>query len=154
MATFVYVTSEKSVRTIRRCGIAAKPMPAAIPSGVYAMPVVAASYETYTWQQELHHKGQRNFCGVYFQIPDDEVVWISLYNEPHYPTTAAEVLSLLTERLVNNDFKVIIPRSILKSEIRQIRYVPQGTWPSYPNPLLNYSGLGKPAAEAAYAHPR
>jgi hypothetical protein len=149
MATFVYVTSEKSVRAIRRCGIVAESMPAAVPNGVYAMPVVSPSHETYQWQQEFCHKGQRNLCGVYFQVPNDEVVWISLYNDPHRPTTAAEVLSLLIEGLIREDFKIIIPRSILKSEIRQIRYVPQNGLPSYQNPLLTYSGLGKPAATYA-----
>lgn len=146
MATFVYVTAEKNVRTIRRCGISAELMPATVPNGIYAIPVVSAAHETYKWQQELRQKGQHNLCRVYFQIPNDEVVWMSLYNEPYYPTTAAEVLSLLAERLVNHDFKIIIPRPILKSEIRQIRYVPPNESLSYCNPLLTYAGLGKSAA--------
>jgi hypothetical protein len=154
MANFVYVTFEKSIRSIRRSGIMAEQTPASVPDGVHAMPVIVRSHETYKWQQELRHKGQRNLCGVYFQIPDHELVWISLYNELYRPTAAAEAVSLLTDKLVEQDFKLIIPRSISKSEIRQIRYVPSSALPNYQNPLLSYSGLSKPVAtQPSYAQP-
>jgi len=45
-------------------------------SGVFAMPVLPDYFASHQWLRELKRRGVRTFIGVYFRIPDEEIVLV------------------------------------------------------------------------------
>jgi hypothetical protein len=41
----------------------------------------------------MKRRGQAAIVGVYFRIPDEEVVWVGHYNQAHRRMTAAEAVA-------------------------------------------------------------
>lgn len=70
--------------------------------------------------------------GVYFRVPDAQLVWAGQYNQDKLPLTAAEATAFLA-REEPLGYEVIIPRSVLASEIQGIRAIPQTLgWRHFP----------------------
>lgn len=61
------------------------------------MPVVRNFYVSHQWLREFKRRGEGPIAGVYFRIPDDEVVSIGHYNQAHQAMSAAAAASLIME---------------------------------------------------------
>ena len=103
------------------------------PHGIFAMPVTRSFYVSHQWLRELKRNGQSAIVGVYFHIPDEELVWVGHYNQAHQEMTAAEATALMMESENREGYEVIIPHRIEKSEIHRVRNLPQVVgWRYYP----------------------
>jgi hypothetical protein len=133
MARFVHIADTRNVRSIRRAGIKAFPVNAAIPAGVYAMPVIPNFYVSHQWVRELKRGGARQMCGVYLHLPDTQAVWVGHYNQPHQWMTAAQASALLMRHPDPQGYEVIIPSAIPAAAIIKIRDLPHIGWRYFPN---------------------
>jgi hypothetical protein len=133
MAMFVHLTSENSAKVIMRNGISRLRARSDRPHGVFAMPVTRNFFVSHQWLRELKRDGQRAIAGVYFRIPDEEVIWVGHYNQAHQQMTAAEAVALVMLGENREGYEVIIPRRIEKNEIHRIKSLPQVVgWRYYP----------------------
>lgn len=149
MPVFVHLTSHRNLPSIRRGGIGLVKRRVR-PRGVYALPVTRNFYVSHQWLRELKRAGGGTIVGVYFRIPDDEVVEVGHFDSVHVPMTAAEAVALLlaaeerdpvAERARDRQskavrqgrrlpaspegYEVVIPRKIEPSEIIRIKALPQ-----------------------------
>jgi len=123
---FVHLTPESRLRIVRRNGINRLRRPVGDrPGGVYAVPVTRNFYVSHQWLRELRRRGQGSVAGVYFRIPDDEVVWVGHYNQQHRRMTAAEAAVVFMASASREGWEVIIPRRIDAAEIHRVRTLPQ-----------------------------
>lgn len=126
MAMFVHLTTETRVPRIRRNGIARLRKTDEIsPGGVYAVPVTRDFYASHQWLRELKRCNRGPIAGVYFRVPDEELVWIGHYGKEHRLVTAAEAIALFTEADDPVGWEVIIPRRVEAHEIHKTRGLPQ-----------------------------
>lgn len=119
MPTFVHLTSDKLVGHIRRAGIKVGMR------GVFCLPVLPDYGVTHQWLRELKRGGQKTLIGVYFRLPDDELVSVGRYNRPHEQMTAAEACGFVLKAPDPLGYEVIVPRAIGPDEVRAIRSVSQ-----------------------------
>ena len=84
MPTFVHLTPAKDLKRIVRSGIKHGGR------GVFCMPMLPNYYISHQWIRELKRGGQRTIVGVYFTLPDEELVWVGHYFQAHTQVTAAE----------------------------------------------------------------
>jgi hypothetical protein len=114
---------------IRRNGIA----PGRHSGGVFAMPVTRNFYVSHQWLRELKRRGARTFVGVYFRVPDGQVVEVGRYGRPHQTMTAAKAAAMFMGDGNRDGWEVIIPRRIAATEIHRVRTLPQVIgWRFYP----------------------
>jgi hypothetical protein len=133
MAMFAHLTSEKSIKIIRRNGISRIRKQRDRPRGIYAMPVTRNFYVSHQWLRELKRRGVSTIAGVYFRVPDSQPVWVGHYNQAHQQMTAAEAIALMTAIENQEGYEVIIPRRIETNEIHRIKNLPQVIgWRYYP----------------------
>lgn len=133
MALFVHVTAQKNARAIRRAGIKVAPVNHLIPQGIFALPVLPNFFISHQWVRELKRNGQRQMCGVYFRLADDEQVWVGRYNQPHSQMTAAAAAAHLLCLEDAQGYEVIIPRAIEPKAIVRIRELPHIGWRYFPS---------------------
>jgi len=150
MPVFVHLTSHRNVPAIRRGGIGQRKLRRHGP-GVYAMPVTRNFYVSHQWLRELKRSGGGTIVGVYFRVPDDEVVEVGHYNGAHVKMTAAEAVALMLQAEQRDPaaaraedektakrrrrepplptspegYEVIVPRRIERSEIIRVAALPQ-----------------------------
>lgn len=149
MPVFVHLTSQRSLPSIRRGGIALVKRDYR-PRGVYAMPVTRNFYVSHQWLRELKRLGGGTIVGVYFRVPDDEPVEVGHFDGLPVRMTAAQAAALLLEaekrdpiaarasdreskavrsgrRLPSSPegYEVVIPRRIEPSEIIRVKGLPQ-----------------------------
>jgi hypothetical protein len=133
MAVFVHLTSEKSLKLIRRNGISRIRRQRDRPQGIYAMPVTRNFYVSHQWLRELKRRAGATIAAVYFRVPDEETVWVGHYSQAHQPMTAAQASALMTTTDEREGYEVIVPRRIKPAEIHRIRNLPQVTgWRYFP----------------------
>jgi hypothetical protein len=137
MALFVHLAPEKDSDSIRRAGIKPRRLKQPLRDGydriVFAMPVTNDFYVSHQWLRELKRNGQRTIVGVYFRIPDDQLVLVGHYNQNHTELTSAEAVGVIFNAEQPEGFEVIIPRKIEAGEIHKINALPQVTgWRYYP----------------------
>ena len=90
MPTFVHITSEEIAKSAKRGGVRpAKPNGRPL-RGVFAMPVTPSFQITHQWVREMKQWRRGTMVGVYFRIPDSELVWVGRYKVAHKQMTAAE----------------------------------------------------------------
>ena len=134
MPLFVHLTPESRVAIIRRNGInrLRKGM-SDQPTGVFAVPVTRNFHVSHQWLRELKRRGPGSIAGVYFRIPDAEVVSIGHYGQAHQKMTAAEAAAEFMSSESREGWEVIIPRRIEAKEIQRVRALPQVIgWRFYP----------------------
>ena len=134
MATFVHITRETAVAAIRRGGIAMSRLwpDAGLSKGVFCFPVLPDFFTTHQWMRELRRWGGQTRVGVYFRIPDDQVVQAGHYNRTSVAMTAAEAVAMAGS--ADQGFQVIVPRAIAKREILKVKHLPQVTgWRVHPD---------------------
>lgn len=137
VAMFVHLAPESRVRLIERSGIRRLRKSfrdSSVPAGIFAVPVVRNFYISHQWLRELKRANAGSIIGVYFRIPDDELVWIGHYSQHHQEMTAAECVAIFDSAEDRQGWEVIIPRSIRKSELHRTRVLPQVIgWRYYPS---------------------
>ena len=129
MPVFVHIADMRDGAAIRRSGlrIARRRLQSAgagRPGGIFALPVVADFTVTHQWLRELKTRGHRTAIGIYFRLPDEELVWAGRYNGAKEQLTAAEAANVLRQSGMLG-YEVIIPRAIGPREITSIRALPQ-----------------------------
>ena len=123
MATFVHLTSAAFVSRMRRTGIKAGATHAGVP-GVHAMPVVPNYFTSHQWTRELRKWGRGVVAGIYFRVPDTQLVWIGRYSGPHQIMTAAQaVATIMNAENAAQGYEIIIPHKIDANTIRRIRLI-------------------------------
>jgi hypothetical protein len=123
---FVHLTPESSATRIQRNGIACLRKPfGERPGGIFAMPVTRNFYVSHQWLRELKRRGGNTMVGVYFRVPDDEVVWVGHYRQSHRSMTAAQAAAAFMGAENREGWEVIIPRRIAAREIHRVRTLPQ-----------------------------
>lgn len=146
MATFVHLASGQDLASIRRSGLKARKFGAEAkpPRGLFAMPVTPDFQYSHQWLREMRRWCSGPMYGVYFRIPDDEIVYLGAYNGRHEPVTAAEAVAVLTKE-PRPGYEVVVPRTVAAREIFRIKALPQvvgwrfwpqakGQAPMYPQP--------------------
>jgi hypothetical protein len=123
MPLLVHLAPKKNVGAIRRSGIKSRRR---IDGATFAMPVLKNFIVTHQWMRELRRRGQRSFCGVYFQIPDDEIVSFGHYNNLHVEISAAAAVGAIMKADDPLGMQIIVRRRIAPREIVKIRPLPQG----------------------------
>ena len=86
-------------------------------------------FMTHQWLRELrrHFRGGRvSFVGVYFRIPDDEIVAVGHYGRSHDMMSASMATAFLTKLDDPLGYEILISRTIPPTLIRSIRHLPQG----------------------------
>jgi hypothetical protein len=133
MAMFVHLAPEKYAATIRRSGIS-RLRKAGVPEpGVFATPVARNFFVSHQWLRELKRRGAGPIIGVYFRLPDEQLVWVAHYRQAHQRMTAAEAVALFMHGESLEGFEVIVPRKVTAGEIHRIRRLPQVIgWRYYP----------------------
>lgn len=130
ITTFVHLTTDKRARSIKRAGISCDSR-----GGFYAMPVTANFVATHQWMRELRRfqNGRACYIGIYFRLPDDDVVRVGRYNQPHCEMSAAAAAKLIATEPEPFGFEVIVPHALRPSAITKIRVLPQGIgWRYFP----------------------
>lgn len=135
MPIFVHLAPHSRIARIRKTGIGRlRKGVGSIPGGIFAMPVTRNFYVSHQWLRELKRYGRgSSIVGVYFRIPDGELVWIGHYNGAHRPMSAAEAVAEVMAGENREGWEVIIPRRIEAKEIHKVRSLPQVLgWRYYP----------------------
>jgi hypothetical protein len=134
MPTFVHITSEDIAKKTRRGGIRLAKPNGRSHRGVFAMPVTPSFQITHQWVREMKRWRRGMMVGVYFRIPDSELVWVGRYNEQHQQMMAAQAAAHIMSQTAMTGVQVIIPRRIIPKEILRIRSLPQLVgWRHYPD---------------------
>lgn len=121
MPTLVHIADAKVGEKIARNGI----LPAKGSRVVYFMPVVRDHFISHQWLRELKRGGARTLVGVYFRLPDEELVWAGWYNEVHEQHSLGQAIRKLMTQADPLGFELFIRRKILPKEITRIRHLPQ-----------------------------
>ena len=98
------------------------------------MPVTPNHYASHQWLRELKSTGHRTIVGVYFRVPDAELVWFGHFGYSHVLLSASEAAQHVYSAPDPLGLEVLVPRRVLPSEIvrsRQLRQVIG--WRYYPN---------------------
>ena len=134
MPTFVHITSEEIAKSAKRGGVRpAKPNGRPL-RGVFAMPVTPSFQITHQWVREMKQWRRGTMVGVYFRIPDSELVWVGRYKVAHKQMTAAEAAAYVMALTTMTGVVVLIQRRIIPQEILRIRSLPQLVgWRHYPD---------------------
>lgn len=133
MATFVHLTQEKNLNSIRKNGILLQKIHfEQIGKGVFCMPVIEDFYASHQWVRELMRFGLSNIYGVYFKIPDKEIVWYGRFNEEHKNDSAAKAQQDFLLVPDKQGFQVILKRKVAPKEIFKIKKLPPLGWRFYP----------------------
>jgi hypothetical protein len=126
MAMFVHLTLESGVARIQRNGInRSRRTRGELPRGVFAVPVTRDFYISHQWLRELKRGNDGVLVGVYFRIPDEELVWVGHYNQSHRQLRAAEAVAEFTAAEKREGWEVVIPRRIEAKEIHRTKALPQ-----------------------------
>lgn len=118
MPILVHLTPAKNVKRIMRSGIHKG-------RGVYCLPILQSYYVSHQWLRELKRRGVRTFVGIYFRVPDEEMVSFGHYGQPHQYIPVTEAIHLLMQQPDPQGYEMIIPRSIQAKEIHKVQVVSQ-----------------------------
>jgi hypothetical protein len=122
---FVHLATEATAKAILRNGITRMRKSSRHPAGVFAMPVTRNFYVSHQWIRELKRRGRGPVAGVYFRIPDEEMVWVGHYNRSYQAMPAVEAVALMMSDEPREGYEVIIPRRVESKEIHRVRLLPQ-----------------------------
>jgi hypothetical protein len=126
MAMFVHLTTEARISQIRRNGIARlRELDEPSTKGVFAVPVTRSFYASHQWLRELKQRNQGPVAGVYFRIPDKQLVWVGHYGQSHRLATAAEAVAVFAAADDPLGWEVVVPRRIEVGAIHKVRQSPQ-----------------------------
>jgi len=102
--------------------------------GIFAMPVTPHFPISHQWVREIKRWRRGMVVGIYFRIPDSEMVWVGRYNKPHQWMTAAQAAAHVMSQTTMTGVQAVIPRRIVPAEILRVRRLPQLVgWRHYPD---------------------
>jgi hypothetical protein len=113
MVMLVHVTAAKLEPSIRRSGLRSR-------YGVYAFPVLPSFTLTHQWTREIMKWERQPMVGVYFRIPDDEVVDFGRYGRVLRTLPVAKAIGEIRREPDARGFQVIIGRTIKPQEITRM----------------------------------
>jgi hypothetical protein len=113
MVMLVHVTAATLEPKIMRSGLRAA-------YGVYAFPVLPSHTLTHQWTREIMKWKRQPMIGVYFRIPDDEVVSFGRYGAVQRTLPAARAVGEIREESDPRGFQVIINRTIRPKDVTRI----------------------------------
>lgn len=125
MPMFVHVTAAKYEPAIRRSGLGGvkhELTGSPLKRGhVYCHPVLESHTLTHQWTREILKWRRQPMIGVYFRVPDDEVVTCQLLNNARSrQVKASEAVAIVRAHEDMKGFEVIIERPIAAREIHRI----------------------------------
>lgn len=98
------------------------------------MPVVPNYFRSHQWMRELRKWGRGPMVGVYFRIPNDEIVLAGRYHGEHRAITAAEAAASVMH--AGDDalgYEVVVAHGISPTAIQRIRSLPRVVgWRHFP----------------------
>jgi hypothetical protein len=123
---FVHLTTESRIPRIRRNGIARlrKGVGTSI-EGVYAVPITLSFYASHQWLRELKRRNQGPIAGIYFRVPDEQLVWVGHYGHELRLVTAAQAVAQFAKADDQLGWEVVVPRRIEPNEIHKTRRLHQ-----------------------------
>jgi hypothetical protein len=113
MVMLIHVTAAKLKPRIQRGGLRAE-------SGVYAFPVLPSFTLTHQWTREILKWKRQPMIGVYFRIPDDEVVQFGRYGEVGRTLPASRAAGEIRKQSDVRGFQIVVDRTIRPREIIRI----------------------------------
>jgi hypothetical protein len=133
MVMLVHLTPESSLSRIRRAGIRAQRPYGGYPGGVFAVPVGPNFVVSHQWLRELRRSHPGPLAGVYFRVPDDELLFVGHYRGPQQWRAAAVAAKVIREAADPLGWQCVVPRRIEAHEIHRCRRLPQGIgWRYFP----------------------
>ena len=127
MAMFVHLAPEKYAKKIRRSGMSELTRSRVHPTGIYATPLVRNFFLSHQWLRELTRGGAGPMVGIYFRLPNDQVVWVAHYAKPHQRMTAAQTVALLQSRGAADPYPALSQRErVYRASCRCFRPPRQG----------------------------
>jgi len=98
---------------------------------VFCFPVLPDFFQTHQWLHELRRRSRVKLCGVYFRIPDEELVHCGHFGSAHNRVTAVQAVA--TAKGATLGTEVIVPRTVSRGEILRVKTLPQIVgWRHYP----------------------
>ncbi len=125
MPTFVHITSEDAAKKAKRGGLRPTRLNGPALKGVFAMPVVPNFQISHQWLREMKRWRSGLVVGVYFNVPDVELVLVGHYGEKPHQMTAAQAAAHVMSQSTMTGVQVVIVRRIHPKEILRIRSLPQ-----------------------------
>ena len=130
MAMMVHLTDQFTAEKIIRSGIKGAKWRLDWKSGiraraVFCMPVLQDFYISHQWLRELKRVTTKKVVGVYFRIPDTEIVQCGKYDEAKRLLPVNLAIRQLLNRSDPMGYEMILLRSVAPDEIHRIRPLPQ-----------------------------
>lgn len=89
------------------------------------MPVLRNFIISHQWMRELRRRGDRTLVGIYFRVPDDELVLVGHYGASPVNVTAAGAARAVMLAPDPLGLQIIVPRRVAAKDIHAIRRLPQ-----------------------------
>jgi hypothetical protein len=113
MVMLVHMTAAKLEPQVRRGGLRAK-------YGIYAFPVLPSFTLTHQWTREIMKWKRQPMIGVYFRVPDEELVHFRRYGAVVRTLPAAKAVGEIRKHPDPRGLEFIIDRAIRPNEIVRI----------------------------------
>jgi len=113
MVMLVHVTAAKLEPQINRAGLRSR-------FGLYAFPVLPNYTLTHQWTREILKWKRQPMIGVYFRIPDDEVVRFGRYGHVMRTLPAARAVGEVRKAADPRGFQIIVERTVRAGDIVRI----------------------------------
>lgn len=94
-------------------------------NGVFLSPQTEDYSQTHQWYREIQRHKNVPKLVARVRIPDDETVWVGIYNKEHLERTAAEAIGMAREHREPDGLEVILPRAVQASEILKFIDLPK-----------------------------
>lgn len=125
MPMFVHFTAAKYEPAIRRSGLGGAKHELSGSSikrrSVFCHPVLESHTLAHQWAREILKWRRQPMIGVYFRVPDDEIVTCQLLNNTRSRrVTASEAVAIVREHAEMKGFEVIVERPIAAREIHRM----------------------------------
>lgn len=153
MATFVHVFAERDRAKILRGGIRVVKHAWRETNGVFLSPQTEDFNQTHQWFREAQRALNLPKQVARVRIPDEERVRIGKYNAEHVDVSAAEAIAIARAHDDPGGLEVILPRSVLASEILKTYRLPKAVgWRYHPGAKgtkpcgCSYCQQGEPGA--------
>jgi hypothetical protein len=130
MAVLVHLADARNIPAISRSGIKTS----RLGKVVYAMPVLPDFFTSHQWLRELKQQGARTIAGVYFRVPDTEMVYAGRYDRPHRLLPLGKAIAEIMALPDPLGYELMLTRKVLPAELIRIKSLPQLVgWRHFPH---------------------
>jgi hypothetical protein len=113
MVMLVHVTAAKFEPKIKRSGLRAD-------FGIYAFPVLPSYTLTHQWTREMLKWKRGPMIGVYFRVPDNELVRFGRYGAVMRTRPAVQAVGEIHKEADPRGFQIVVERAIKPNEITRV----------------------------------